>query len=178
MKLQGSLFWTVAVLALVAMTVAAKTFTGTIPAANLFTQAAFADERNADHSGCTVSNVAGTYGYVGFGTVRSPNPFGLPAGTYSQVGTLTFDGKGNVTIVDSARVDDIFFTPNFVYHAVYTVDKQCNATMSIPAFDVPGVSRPHWRGVFVDNRNGYRGMSMLPGVSIHYVNTTRIEKKD
>jgi hypothetical protein len=46
--------------------------------------AAFAD--------CTKENVAGTYGYVGVGTVGA-NPLGLPPGASSSVGTLAFDGK-------------------------------------------------------------------------------------
>ncbi|MBI4905351.1 MAG: hypothetical protein HY820_17080 [Acidobacteria bacterium] len=173
MKFRGFLVFTVAALAIAAMTVAAMTSTGTIPY-NLFTQAAIAEERPADEAGCTVANVAGTYGYAGFGTVLPGNPFLMPPGTYTHVGTLTLDGKGNVTIVDTGRVDDYFFPANNVYAAVYTVDSQCHATMSIPAFDqIPGVTRPHWRGVFVDNRKGYRAISMLKGLIINYVNTTR-----
>jgi hypothetical protein len=58
-----------------------------------------------------MANVAGTYGYVGFGTVRAGNPLGLPAGTYSSMGTLTFDGKGNLLIIDTDRIDDFFLPP-------------------------------------------------------------------
>lgn len=178
MKFRGFLLLAIAVLALVAMTAAAKSFTGTILAANLFTQAVPTDERNADNSGCTLSNVAGTYGYVGSGTVRPGNPIGLPAGTYTSVGTLNFDDRGNVVITDTARVDDFFLPPNQIYAATYTVDRQCMATMTITAWAQMGLPGPHFKGVFVDERHGFRGMTTGPGASIHYDNTTRIEKKD
>ncbi len=131
--------------------------------------AAFAD--------CTMENVAGTYGYVGSGTVvtTGTNPLGFPPGTYSSVGTLAFDGEGNLLITDTARVDDIFLPPT-TYVSTYTVDKQCVGSFTIAGF-AGVVPAPHFKVVFVDNRKGIRAISLLPGLIVNYVGTTRIEGK-
>ncbi len=123
---------------------------------------------------CTMENVAGTYGYVGFGTIGT-NPFGLPAGTYSSVGTLAFDGKGNLLITDTARIGDFFLTPQATYASTYTVDKQCVGTFTITGFVRIGIPGPHYRVVFVNNRKGIRAISLIPGWIVNYVNTTRID---
>jgi hypothetical protein len=128
--------------------------------------AAFAD--------CTTENVAGAYGYVGFGTILGTNPFGLPAGAYSSVGTLSFDGKGNLLITDTARIDNVFLTPDATYPSTYTVDKQCVGTFTITGFASAGIPGPHFKVVFVNNRKGIRAISLLPGWIVNYVNTTRI----
>lgn len=139
----------------------------------LFTPALFADQQ-----GCTIANVAGTYGYEGFGTVLAGNPAGLPPGTYSSVGTLRFDGKGNLLIIDTERVDDVFLLPDTQYPSTYTVDKQCIVTFTITAYAEAGLPGPHFKGVFVDNRNKLLAMSLLPGFVINYVNTTKIATDD
>jgi len=123
---------------------------------------------------CTKENVAGTYGYVGVGTVGA-NPLGLPPGAVSSVGTLAFDGKGNLLITETARIDNTFLPPDTTYPSTYTVDKQCVATFTITGFVSLGLPGPHFKVVFVDNRKGMRGMSLLPGLIVNYVNTTRIE---
>ena len=128
--------------------------------------AAFAD--------CTMENVAGTYGYVGFGTVLVPNTLGLPAGTYSSLGTTAYDGKGNILITDTARIDDLLF-PLATYAGTYTVDKQCVGSFTITSFVSAGLPGPHFKVLFVDNRKGIRGISLIPGLVVNFVNTSRIE---
>jgi hypothetical protein len=120
---------------------------------------------------CTIQNVAGTYGYVGVGTTSATNPLGLPPGAYSSVGTLAFDGKGNLLITDTARIDDVILPPT-TYPSTYTVDKQCVGTFTITGSGIPG---PHFKFVVVDNRKGIRAISLIPGLVVNYVNTTRIE---
>ena len=80
--------------------------------ASILAPAAFADdnEQNGHSSVCTMGNVAGIYGYVGFGTALPGNPF-MVTGTYSCSGTLAFDGKGHLLIIDTARIERL--------HAVY-----------------------------------------------------------
>ncbi len=129
---------------------------------------------SATENGCTLANVKGTYGYVGFGTVLATNPVGFPAGAYSSVGTLTFDGKGNLLIIDTERIDDLFVSPDTQYPSTYTVNKQCIATFTITAYAEAGLPGPHFKGVFVNNRQGFRAMSLLPGFIVNYVNTTKI----
>lgn len=132
----------------------------------------------ADQKGCTTANVAGNYGYVGFGTILATNPFGIPAGTYSSVGTLTFDGKGNLLIVDTERVDDIFPPPDTEFPSTYTVDEQCITTFTVTAWAEAGLPGPHFKGVFVNNRRELRAMSLVSGIVVNYVNTTKIALND
>ena len=129
---------------------------------------------SASQNGCTMANVAGTYGYVGFGTVLAGNLFGSPAGTFSSMGTLNFDGKGNLLIIDTQRNDDFFVPPDTPYPSTYTVNKQCVVTFTITAYAQAGLPGPHFKGVFVNNRKGLRAMSLLPGLIVNYVNTTKI----
>jgi len=133
---------------------------------------AFADDdrENGHSSVCTVANVAGTYGYVGFGTALAGNNFGF-TGTWSSEGTLTFDGKGNLSIIDTARIEDHILYVNQSFPSTYTVDAQCNLTFTFNGFPIPG---PHFKGVFVNNRKGIRAISLLQHLVVNYVNTTRI----
>jgi|SRR5579871_4901499 len=147
----------------------AVVFTAVILVCTLCTPALFAEQ-----GGCTVANVAGTYGYEGFGTVLAGNPAGLPPGTYSSVGTLRFDGKGNLLITDTERVDDVFAPPDTQYPSTYTVDKQCIVTFTITAYANLGLPGPHFKGVFVNNRNKLLAMSLLPGFVVNYVSTTKV----
>lgn len=151
----------------------AVVFTMAILVCTLFTPTLFADQ-----TGCTMANVAGTYGYVGFGTVLAGNPFGLPAGTYSSMGTLTFDGKGNLLIIDTERIDDFFPPPDTQYPSTYTVSKQCVTTFTVTAWAQAGLPGPHFKGVFVANRTKLLATSLLPGTIVNYVNTTKIKIAD
>ena len=130
---------------------------------------------SADQNGCTMANVAGTYGYEGFGTVLAGNPAGLPPGTYSSTGTLRFDGKGNLLIIDTERIDDFFASPDTQYPSTYTVNKQCVVTFTLAALAQAGLPGPHYKGVFVNNRKGLRAISLIPGFVVNYVNTTKIK---
>jgi hypothetical protein len=49
-------------------------------------------EASGDGQTCTASNVAGSYGFSGSGTILT-NPFGLPEGPVATVGVVRFDGK-------------------------------------------------------------------------------------
>jgi hypothetical protein len=134
----------------------------------------FVPTLSASQNGCTMANVAGNYGYVGFGSVLAGNPFGAPAGTFSSMGTLNFDGKGNLLIIDTQRTDDFFPAPDTQYPSTYTVNKQCVVTFTITAYAQAGLPGPHFKGVFVNNRKGLRAMSLIPGLIVNYVNTTKI----
>ncbi len=146
----------------------------------LFPVATFADQNSQGDSSavCTVANVAGTYGYVGFGTVLPLSPLGYPAGSYSSVGTLTFDGKGNLLIANTERIDDAFnpTDPSLAvpYAATYTVNSQCILTFTITGIATAGIPGPHFKGVFVDNLKRIVAMSLIPGAVVNYVSTTKV----
>ncbi len=139
----------------------------------LLVPAVFANEK-----GCTLANVKGTYGYVGFGTILASNLFGLPPGTYSSTGTLTFDGQGNLLIVDSSRYDNLFGPPDSEEPSTYEVNEKCVVTFTVKSLADAGIPGPHYKGVFVNNRKELRAMSLLPGLIVNYVNTTRITTDD
>jgi hypothetical protein len=91
-------------------------------------------------------------------------------GSYSSTGILNFDGKGNLLIIDTARSDDTFLFTDRSFPSTYTVDAQCNVTFTLSGFG----SGPHYKGVFVKNRKGLRVISLIKGLVVNYVNTTRI----
>ncbi len=148
-------------------------FTMAILVCTLLASAALAEQK-----GCTTANVKGTYGYVGFGTVLATNPFGAPAGSYSSTGTLTFDGKGNLLIVDTGRIDNLFFPPDSQYLSTYAVSDECVVTFTLTAYVEAGLPGPHYKGVFVNHRKELRVMSLVPGIIVNYVNTTKITVDD
>ncbi len=148
-------------------------FTAIILVGLLFTPMARADQK-----GCTIANVKGTYGYVGFGAVLATNPFGAPAGSFSSMGTLTFDGTGNLLIVDTGRIDDVFLTPDTEYPSTYAVSDGCVVTFTITAWEGLGLPGPHYKGVFVNNRKELRAISLVPGWTTNYVSTARISAED
>ncbi len=148
-------------------------FTTAILVCSLFVPVTLADEKS-----CTMANVKGTYGYVGFGAILAINPFGLPAGTYSSTGTLTFDGRGNLLIVDSSRYDNLFAPPDSEEPSTYMVNEKCVVTFTVKPLADAGIPGPHYKGVFVNNRKELRAMSLLPGLIVNYVNTTRITTDD
>jgi hypothetical protein len=153
------------------------------PTAILFTTAIlvctlFVPTLSATPNGCTMANVKGTYGYVGFGTVLAGNPTGVPAGTLSSTGTLSFDGKGNLLIIDTERIDDLFVPPDTQYPSTYTVSEQCIVTFTITAYAEAGLPGPHFKGVFVDSRKKLVAMSLVPGFVINYVSTTKVVTDD
>ncbi len=142
--------------------------------ASILAPAAFADDNNDNGQNgqpqrCTVANVAGTYGYVGFGTALPGNNFGF-TGTWSSEGTLTFDGRGNLSIIDTARIEGHILHVDLSFPSTYTVDALCNVTFTFVG--VPG--GPHFKGVFVDNRMGLRVISLLQTIVVNYVNTTKL----
>ncbi len=135
----------------------------------LLAPAVFADEK-----GCTTANVKGTFGYVGFGTVLASNPFGLPTGTFSSTGTLTFDGKGNLLIVNTGRIDDFFLPLDEQIPTTYAISGQCVVTFTVTLWAELGLPGPHYKGVLVNGGKEFRMISLLPGFLVNYVSTVKI----
>src|ERR1035438_6036775 len=93
---------------------------------------------NESEDECSIANVAGTYGFVGFGQLLPTNAFNLPPGPESNVGRFALDGRGSFVLVETVRVSvggtDQFINPH--ESGTYTVDAGCNFTLtgSIPPF--------------------------------------------
>jgi len=85
-----------------------------------------------DHHGCTLRNVAGTYGYTVTGIRNGIGPA-------ASVGTVVLDSDGTVTGAQNASFNGIILTETF--SGTYTVNDDCtgstvlNVVSSIPAFN-------------------------------------------
>jgi hypothetical protein len=131
---------------------------------------------NESEDECSIANVAGTYGFVGFGQLLPTNAFNLPPGPESNVGRFALDGRGSFVLVETVRVSvggtDQFINPR--ESGTYTVDAGCNFTLtgSIPPF-IPKPIKLQI-GVFVNHRKELRAMGTVPGLFQNYVSTTRV----
>jgi hypothetical protein len=77
-------------------------------------------------SGCTLANLEGPYATVATGT--------NPGGPMVAVGVYTFDGKGNLSLVDDASLNgDIRL--GRMRTGTYTVNPDCTGTLTTPAQD-------------------------------------------
>ena len=101
-------------------TIAAKTFTiAAITALAL----GLAPTAKADDKGCSNATLRGTFAYTSTGTITSPPSI---AGPVAEVGTQTFDGKGNTTATAwLAEVGQLSIT------GTYTVNPDCTGTFTL-----------------------------------------------
>jgi len=111
----------------------------------------------------------GAYGYSGFGTVFPGNALGLPPGTETSNGTLTFDRNGQLTIVEAEMIDGVLISPSSTYGGTLTVNPDCTFTATLPPLPGPAIV-----GVVVDNGRQIRAMSTIPGVQVNYVSTVKV----
>ena len=105
--------------------------------------------------GCTVANVAGTYGSLAFGTNLTGNALGAPAGPAATSGKVVFDGQGNFSYVASASFNGVII-PNATGQGTYSVNSDCTGTIIVGP-DTANV-------VFVNNRTEVYGVHTTPGV--------------
>lgn len=131
-------------------------------------RAAARDLQGAPAVRCTVQNVAGTYGFLGSGTVL-PNSAGFPEGPVATVGIQTFDGQGewvtNQTLMVNGQV-----STGVSLSGTYTVNPDCTFTQ----VDTAGNTNA---GVFVHDRQEGFLMETIEGVSVTFT-LKRIGKKD
>jgi hypothetical protein len=119
---------------------------------------------------CTVSNVAGSYGLSGSGTIVS-NPFGLPEGPVATVGVITFDEQGHWVSHRSTNVNG-HFVSSVSQAGTYTVYPDCTFTF-VDATN----NAVQFVGVFVADRDEAWFMATGEGVVVTYA-LKRIESKE
>lgn len=151
--------------------VVALLITGTAVIAFTLLQAGPVHPVTVQASDVNSCGAVGTYGYTGFGTVFPGNAAGLPAGTASTNGTLTFDRNGHVTIHEVEVVDGQVVSPagGSTFEGTLTVNPDCTVTATLPP--LPGTAIV---GVVVDNGKQIRAMLTIPGVQINFVSTMRV----
>ena len=131
-------------------------------------RAAARDSHDASAVQCTVQNVAGTYGFLGSGTVL-PNSAGIPEGLAATVGIQTFDGQGEWVTHQTLMVNGQVST-GVSLSGTYTVNPDCTFTL----VDTAGNTNA---GVFVHDRQEGFLMETIEGVSVTFT-LKRIGKKD
>jgi hypothetical protein len=124
----------------------------------------------ANSKTCTVSNVAGSYGLSGRGTIVS-NPFGLPEGPVATVGVITFDEQGDWVSHRSTNVNGQFVS-GVSQAGTYTVHPDCTFTFVDETNDAV-----QFVGVFVADRDEAWFMATGEGVVVTYA-MKRIESKE
>ena len=132
-------------------------------------RAAARDSQDAPAVQCTVQNVAGTYGFLGSGTVL-PNSAGIPEGPAATVGIQTFDGQGEWVTTNHSLMVNGQVTTAVSLSGTYTVHPDCTFTQ----VDTAGNTSA---GVFVHNRQEGFLMETIEGVSVTFT-LKRIEKND
>jgi hypothetical protein len=90
-------------------------------------RAAARDSHDTSAVPCTVQNVAGTYGFLGSGTVL-PNSAGIPEGLAATVGIQTFDGQGEWVTHQTLMVNGQVST-GVSLSGNYTVHPDCTFTL-------------------------------------------------
>jgi hypothetical protein len=101
----------------------AKTFTLAAVTALALTMAPMA---KAEPKGCSAATLKGTFSQKGTGVIIAPAAL---AGPMANVGTLTFDGNGNVTgaVVNSLNGNIVPATET----GTYTVNPDCTGTYTV-----------------------------------------------
>ena len=124
----------------------------------------------ANSTTCTVSNVAGSYGLSGRGTIVS-NPFGLPEGPVATVGVITFDEQGHWVSHRSTNVNGQFVS-GVSQAGTYTVHLDSTFTFADETNNAV-----QFVGVFVADRDEAWFMATGEGVVVTYA-MKRIESKE
>ena len=132
-------------------------------------RAAARDSQDAPGIRCIVQNVAGTYGFLGSGTVL-PNSAGIPEGPAATVGIQTFDGQGEWVTTNHSLMVNGQVTTGVSLSGTYTVNPDCTFTQ----VDTAGNTSA---GVFVHDRQEGFLMETIEGVSVTFT-LKRIGKKD
>src|SRR5450432_4246823 len=95
----------------------AKTFTIAAVAALAL---AIAPTAKADDKGCSNASLQGTFAFTSTGVITAPPAF---AGPVSEVGTQTFDGRGNSTAVATLSQNGNILQVTIT--GTYTVNPDC-----------------------------------------------------
>jgi hypothetical protein len=119
-----------------------------------FTQAAQAHEQ------CSLTNVAGTYGYSSSGAIVTP-----PVGPFTAIGRATLTNSGTFTGEQTTGIAGNFFEETI--NGDYVVNPDCTAAAT--AYIYRGsilVRTTTFNVVWDSNRREFRGMFLTPGTSI------------
>lgn len=112
--------------------------------------------------GCSNEALAGSYGFTGNGAFIAGNDDGVPAGPYTTVGFINFDGAGNFTVTYEVETFNGIFMNDPPFTGTYTVNSDCSLTIT-NEFGV------HLAGIVMNGGNELDFISIDPGVVLNFV---------
>ena len=121
----------------------------------------------ADNKGCSNASLRGAFGFTGIGTLLAvPAPF---AGPYAEVGSQTFDGKGNTdgTMTISANGNIMRET----IQGTYTINPDCTGSLTL--YSSPLGVTAHYDLVIDNDGAELRAICTDPGAVISRVYRAR-----
>jgi hypothetical protein len=118
-----------------------------------------ASTANAEDKGCSEATLKGTFAYTSTGFIIADAPPSL-IGPSAEVGTQTFDGRGNVTFTFNASQN--CNTGPGTATGIYKVNDDCTGTFTeaLPGFIA------HYSFVTDDNLNGFQAICQDVGVVV------------
>ena len=139
-------------------TTIAKTFAITVATALAL---GIAPKAKADGRGCSNATLQGTFAYTstGFNTAASP----AGAGTFAEVGTQTFDGKGGAPSGAATISHNGTIYLGVSINGTYTVNSNCTGTLMLQAA-LPGVGVVPFERFFVIDGIGTEFQAIELGV--------------
>ena len=117
--------------------------------------------QSAHANKCTMSNVAGRYGYTTTGTVVSP-----PVGPFVGVGEIRLTESGTLSGTQTTSIGGNVASGEIV-QGTFTVNPDCTGTMTVSIFRGSTLVRTAQLNlVWDDNRKEARAIFLNPGTSI------------
>jgi hypothetical protein len=114
----------------------------------------------AQAHGCTMSDVAGKYGYTSSGTIVAP-----PVGAFTAVGHVTFTTTGTFSGAQTTSIAGNFFDETV--SGTYTVNSDCTGTAVVNVYHGTTLARTtNLNLVWDDNQKEVRAIFLTAGTTI------------
>jgi len=121
---------------------------------------------------CTISDVAGKYGYTTSGTIVSP-----AVGPFTSVGHATLTESGTVSGAQSASIAGNLFDETL--QGTFTVNPDCTGTVTVYVYHGSTLARTSKLNLVWDNhRQEVRGIFMTAGTSINFLGRRMFPDED
>ena len=110
--------------------------------------------------GCSLTDVAGEYGYTSSGTIVTP-----PVGPFSAIGHVTFTRTGTFSGAQTTSIAGNFFDETV--SGTYTVNSDCTGTAIVNVYHGTTLARTtNLNLVFDDNHSEVRAIFLTAGTAI------------
>lgn len=121
---------------------------------------------------CTISDVAGKYGYTTSGTIVSP-----AVGPFTSVGHATLTESGTVSGAQTASIAGNLFDETL--QGTFTVNPDCTGTVTVYVYHGSTLARTSKLNLVWDNhRQEVRGIFLTAGTSINFLGRRMFPDED